>query len=110
MGECLTASDCNTTDPVTGDDIPKTCYKEVLWSDDTFFCDCSAWFGYTGEFCDQGSIQTRIFKASLWIRTLWSVVGAAFLLYVLFFYYRNKKMIPAARKYFWGLNPAIPAS
>lgn len=68
--ECETAEDCVVFDSV-GNEIQRICYKEVRWSPDDNFCDCSSWFGFTGELCDQPSFQTMFHHASVALDSVW---------------------------------------
>lgn len=45
--ECTDSFDC-----VNGSVI-KQCYENNAFSEETFFCDCSNWFGWIGENCDK---------------------------------------------------------
>lgn len=48
---CQITSEC--TEETQGSfNIVKQCYQEPLWSKDSFFCECSSWFGFTGKACN----------------------------------------------------------
>ena len=77
---CHKAADCTIVDG-NGNEILKLCYKNVPWSDEPVFCDCSSWYGYVGEYCDQSSVQLIYFKLSLSVTIIWSLVFLPWTLY-----------------------------
>lgn len=71
---CHVHSDC-TSNNDQGIEIFKVCYLKVSWSDEENFCDCSSWYGFTGDDCDQVSTANVYFKVSLIMQLLLSFVG-----------------------------------
>lgn len=44
---CETAADCGNSTPF------KECYQENIFTNETDFCECSTWYGWVGQNCDE---------------------------------------------------------
>lgn len=86
--ECTVAANCSV------DGIARKCYTEVQWSDQTYFCDCSNYFGFIGEDCSTPTITTKFIKVSLIIICIWAGIFALIMLFDLLklvMLFRNEK-------------------
>ena len=59
--ECFNDSDCSVHDN-DGVEIVRKCYETVEWTESVRFCDCAVLHGFHGEFCNQASLQTYLFR------------------------------------------------
>lgn len=66
---CNVSSDCTLEDGVI-----KFCYEEASFSNESFFCDCSAYFGWTGQRCDNPSTVQIFYKIFAIIIIIWSAL------------------------------------
>lgn len=83
--ECETPRNCTFTNDV-GDLIIRQCYIDVNWIDKSGFCDCSSWYGFRGENCDEHTFQSRYFQTVLILRSVCCMILLFFLLWELFRY------------------------
>lgn len=74
--ECNISSDCNPID----NGVVKVCYEAAIFSDEVFFCDCSPWYGWKGENCDELTGQNIFYFITLLVTAIW-----AFLLLIAIF-------------------------
>ena len=58
---CTSSEDCIWKNEV-GELVSKLCLERVTYSDEENFCQCSAWFGFRGEECDEVSPQVIYFR------------------------------------------------
>lgn len=65
--QCIDSFDCTTSSGVK-----KFCFEEASFSDEVFFCDCSIFFGWSGEECDQPSSVQTVYKTLSSIIIFWS--------------------------------------
>lgn len=72
---CNTSSDCETAIP---DGVVRYCYEEAIFSDEVFFCDCSPWFGWKGEQCNEESFQLYWFRTIFILIAVLSLTGFVF--------------------------------
>ena len=80
---CNTTSDCVGYDGGFGKVVYKKCYEAVAWSEEENFCECSSWYGYTGDACDQESVNTKYIKSLYLIFILYAVLMSGLLIYIL---------------------------
>lgn len=79
---------CDNADECTivlddGTEIARNCFEEVVTSNKTNFCGCSDFYGWTGQFCDESSVQLviiRIFSTLRMAITLGLILRSLFLL------------------------------
>lgn len=94
--QCTKASDC------TVGLVKKVCYLNVPWANqfvnasflnekNVSFCECSNFYGFTGEQCDQPSSTTRLHKAFNLIFIIWSSFFLVWLTSILMSYIYWKK-------------------
>lgn len=57
---CEKTSDCLELN----DGVERFCYLEASFSNNTNFCDCSNWYGWIGESCDQVSITLQYHRVA----------------------------------------------
>lgn len=67
--ECDDAFDCTTESGVF-----KFCFEEASFSDEVFFCDCSVFFGWSGENCDIPSPSQTVYKITTSFIIIWSFI------------------------------------
>lgn len=56
--------ECDDSSQCDDDGIVRFCYEEASFSNETFFCDCSNWYGWTGKNCNEESTQLTYFRFS----------------------------------------------
>lgn len=77
---CVDAFDCSNTTLVM------ECYESNNFRDDTFFCDCSNWFGWIGPNCDEPSSTLAYLKVQFGVFTFWHLINISILGRVMFIY------------------------
>lgn len=91
---CSRTSDCLD---IINDGIARQCYFTSEFSNRTNFCDCSNWYGFKGEQCDDdNSFQVQYLRITTIIILIWSSILILFYSKVLFKaskYIKNNKNI-----------------
>lgn len=67
--ECEDSFDC--LDNATA---VRFCYENAVFSDETFFCDCSNWFGWKGLNCDETTPVLYLNRISSFLIVIWCVL------------------------------------
>ena len=75
-------------------EIFKFCYKNVPWSEEPSFCDCSSWYGFVGDLCDERTPQVVYY---IFGRLLALVCAACLLFWIACVFIRYIRH-PASRK------------
>lgn len=65
---------CTKSIECDGSDVVKECFEYVNYNDRTNFCDCSPYFGYFGEECDQLSSTVYFMRSTLILFLIWSTL------------------------------------
>lgn len=98
---CFDIEDCNYGD------TPKVCYEDVQWSQNSFFCNCSSWYGFTGSNCTVPSFQTKLYITTLIVTLVWMMILILFVSYEMNTYLRNQLKVGGK---FSKFNPIFTAS
>lgn len=83
MGECEDDSDC--IDQLTG--VLKECYEEASFSDETFFCECSPWYGFVGEECNELTGQNIFYTIIMIFMGLWCLFIAVAIIRTILYHF-----------------------
>lgn len=67
MAICSDAVNCSSST------IFKECYVENNFRDDVFFCDCSNWFGWVGENCNEPTATLYFFGITYVVFLFWTL-------------------------------------
>ena len=65
---------CSNTRQCSSDDVLRVCYGNVRWTDESNFCNCSSFFGWVGENCDEVSGTVIYFRFALVFDMTWSFI------------------------------------
>ena len=65
---------CSTPTECSFDGVARLCFKDVYWSNKTNFCDCSSFFGFYGENCDQAGPTVMYLKFVHFLTLLWTTI------------------------------------
>ena len=91
VGLEMVTSQCSTTSDCIKDGIFMECYDSVPWKKNaTDFCECSSWYGFVGEKCDETSVQVVYLRSSLIITIIWTSLLCLLLLKDIIKYLRFK--------------------
>lgn len=79
--ECGTSSDCVG---IFNDSAIRYCFEESRFSDKEFFCDCSPWYGWKGDLCNEESFQLYWFRFIVILMIFLGTLAIIFLCFVAF--------------------------
>lgn len=76
----------NSFDCVVNSTVAKECYERNNFREDTFFCDCSSWYGWVGENCDKPTSTVYYLRFIFFVLAFWSLFNLVTLFRTLFFF------------------------
>lgn len=87
MNPCEDANDCSNST------IIRECYEENNFVEEVFFCECSNWFGWVGENCDEPSSSIYYNRIMFVFFTIWNLFNIVTISKVIYIYlkYNYKK-------------------
>ena len=74
MNSSTSDTECSNTRQCSTDGVLRVCYRKVLWTDKSNFCDCSSFFGWVGKECDEVSGAVIHFRFALLFCMTWSFI------------------------------------
>lgn len=78
---CEVSFDC-----LANSTVAKQCYEENDFREETFFCDCSSWYGWTGENCDIPTSTVYYSRLVICFFTVWGLFNIITLFKSLYLY------------------------
>lgn len=81
--QCEESSDC-----VANSTITKQCYEENNFRSDILFCDCSSWYGWSGENCDVATSTIYFSRFSFFVLASWSLFNILTLSKTLYLFFK----------------------